>query len=158
MSKPLEVLLVEDDEDDVLLTREALKDSKVIVSMAVAQDGEEALKRLRRLPPFEAAPVPDLILLDLNLPRVSGREVLKELKADPVLKKIPVVVLTTSAADTDVLRCYDLGANCYITKPVDFEQFQRIIKVIDEFWLTIVKLPRIEAQSRKPAKNNTSPR
>ncbi|MCR4296944.1 MAG: response regulator [Elusimicrobia bacterium] len=145
MSKPLEVLLVEDDEDDVLLTREALKDSKVIVSMAVAQDGEEALKRLRRQPPFEAAPVPELILLDLNLPRVSGREVLKELKGDPVLKKIPVVVLTTSAADTDVLKCYDLGANCYITKPVDFEQFQRIIKVIDEFWLTIVKLPRIEA-------------
>lgn len=144
MPKPLEVLLVEDDEDDVLLTREALKDSKVIVSMAVAQDGEEALKRLRRQPPFETAPVPELILLDLNLPRVSGREVLKELKSDPVLKKIPVVVLTTSAADTDVLKCYDLGANCYITKPVDFEQFQRIIKVIDEFWLTIVKLPHIE--------------
>lgn len=144
MSKPLEVLLVEDDEDDVLLTREALKDSKVIVSMSVAQDGEEALKRLRRQPPFETAPVPELVLLDLNLPRVSGREVLKELKSDPALKKIPVVVLTTSAADTDVLKCYDLGANCYITKPVDFEQFQRIIKVIDEFWLTIVKLPRIE--------------
>ncbi|MBI2787579.1 MAG: response regulator [Elusimicrobia bacterium] len=134
MSKPLEVLLVEDDEDDVLLTKEALKDSKVI----------DALKMLRRQPPFENAPVPDLILLDLNLPRVSGREVLKELKADPVLKKIPVVVLTTSAADTDIVKCYDLGANCYITKPVDFEQFQRIIKVIDEFWLTIVKLPRLE--------------
>lgn len=144
MSKPLEVLLVEDDEDDVLLTKEALKDSKVIVSMAVAQDGDDALKMLRRQPPFENAPVPDLILLDLNLPRVSGREVLKELKADPVLKKIPVVVLTTSAADTDIVKCYDLGANCYITKPVDFEQFQRIIKVIDEFWLTIVKLPRLE--------------
>jgi len=144
MSKPLEVLLVEDDEDDVLLTQEALKDSKVIVSMAVAPDGDDALKRLRRQPPFEDAPIPDLILLDLNLPRVSGREVLKELKADPVLKKIPVVVLTTSAADTDILKCYDLGANCYITKPVDFEQFQRIIKVVDEFWLTIVKLPRIE--------------
>ena len=145
MAKPLEVLLVEDDEDDVLLTREALKDSKVIVSMAVAEDGDVALQRLRRQPPFQDAPVPDLILLDLNLPRVSGREVLKELKGDPVLKKVPVVVLTTSAADTDVLKCYDLGANCYITKPVDFEQFQRIIKVIDEFWLTIVKLPRIEA-------------
>lgn len=144
MSKPLEVLLVEDDEDDVLLTKEALKDSKVIVSMAVAPDGDDALKRLRRQPPFEDAPVPDLILLDLNLPRVSGREVLKELKGDPVLKKIPVVVLTTSAADTDVLKCYDLGANCYITKPVDFAQFQRIIKVIDEFWLTIVKLPRVD--------------
>lgn len=144
MSKPLEVLLVEDDEDDVLLTKEALKDSKVIVSMAVAPDGDDALKRLRRQPPFENAPIPDLILLDLNLPRVSGREVLKELKGDPVLKKIPVVVLTTSAADTDILKCYDLGANCYITKPVDFEQFQRIIKVVDEFWLTIVKLPRIE--------------
>lgn len=145
MPKPLEVLLVEDDEDDVLLTREALKDSKVIVSMAVAADGDEALKRLRREPPFQDAEPPDLILLDLNLPRVSGREVLKELKGDPVLRKIPVVVLTTSAADTDVLKCYDLGANCYITKPVDFEQFQRIIKVIDEFWLTIVKLPRIES-------------
>lgn len=143
MPKPLEVLLVEDDEDDVLLTKEALKDSKVIVSMAVAADGDEALKRLRRQDPFQEAPVPDLILLDLNLPRVSGREVLKELKADPVLKLIPVVVLTTSAADTDVLKCYDLGANCYITKPVDFEQFQRIIKVIDDFWLTIVKLPHV---------------
>lgn len=141
MAKPLEVLLVEDDEDDVLLTQEALKDSKVIVSMAVAADGDEALKRLRRQAPFEEAPTPDLILLDLNLPRVGGREVLKELKGDPVLKMIPVVVLTTSAADTDILKCYDLGANCYITKPVDFEQFQRIIKVIDEFWLTIVKLP-----------------
>lgn len=143
-TKPLEVLLVEDDEDDVLLTREALKDSKVIVSMAVASDGDEALQRLKRRPPYEHAPLPELILLDLNLPRVSGREVLKELKADPVLKKIPVVILTTSAADTDILKCYDLGANCYITKPVDFEQFQRIIKVIDEFWLTIVKLPPME--------------
>ena len=143
MAKPLEVLLVEDDEDDVLLTREALKDSKVIVSMAVAEDGDVALQRLRRQPPFQDAPVPDLILLDLNLPRVSGRQVLKELKADPALKLIPVVVLTTSQADTDVVKCYDLGANCYITKPVDFEQFQRIIKVIDDFWLTIVKLPRV---------------
>ena len=143
MAKPLEVLLVEDDEDDVLLTREALKDSKVIVSMAVAEDGDVALQRLRRQPPFQDAPMPDLILLDLNLPRGSGRQVLKELKADPVLKLIPVVVLTTSQADTDVVKCYDLGANCYITKPVDFEQFQRIIKVIDDFWLTIVKLPRV---------------
>lgn len=140
-TKPLEVLLVEDDEDDVLLTREALKDSKVIVSMAVAADGDEALQRLKRQPPYERATLPDLILLDLNLPRVGGREVLKELKTDPVLRKIPVVILTTSAADTDILKCYDLGANCYITKPVDFEQFRRIIKVIDEFWLTIVKLP-----------------
>lgn len=143
-AKPLEVLLVEDDEDDVLLTREALKDSKVIVSMAVASDGDVALQRLKRRPPFENAAIPELILLDLNLPRVGGREVLKELKADPVLRKIPVVILTTSAADTDILKCYDLGANCYITKPVDFEQFQRIIKVIDEFWLTIVKLPPME--------------
>lgn len=143
MPKPLEVLLVEDDADDVLLTREALKDSKVIVSMSVATDGEEALKRLRREAPFADAPMPDLILLDLNLPRVNGRDVLKEVKNDPVLKKIPVVVLTTSTADADILKCYDLGANCYITKPVDFEQFQRIIKVVDEFWLTIVKLPTI---------------
>ena len=143
MPKPLEVLLVEDDEDDVLLTKEALNDSKVIVSMTVSPDGEDALRRLRREEPHANDPLSELILLDLNLPGISGREVLKEIKNDPVLKKIPVVVLTTSAADADIVKCYDLGANCFITKPVDFEQFQRIIKVIDEFWLTIVKLPRV---------------
>lgn len=141
MAKPLEVLLIEDDEDDVRLTREALKDSKVIVSMEVAVDGEEALRRLRRQGSFADAARPDLILLDLNLPRVSGREVIKELKQDPELKLIPVVVLTTSEADSDIVKCYDLGANCYITKPVNFEQFRRIVKAIDEFWLAIVKLP-----------------
>lgn len=143
-TRPIEILLVEDNPGDVRLTREALHDAKVHNNMAVAADGLEALAILRREPPHANTSRPDLILLDLNLPRVSGREVLKELKGDPVLKKIPIVVLTTSAADTDVLKCYDLGANCYITKPVDFEQFQRIIKVIDEFWLTIVKLPHVE--------------
>lgn len=141
MGKPLDVLLVEDDEDDVRLTREALRDSKVIVSMTVASDGEQALQRLRREGPFADAPRPDLILLDLNLPRLSGREVIAELKKDPELKLIPVVVLTTSEADSDIVKCYDLGANCYITKPVNFDQFRRIVKAIDEFWLEIVKLP-----------------
>jgi chemotaxis family two-component system response regulator Rcp1 len=144
MSKPLEVLLVEDDEDDVRLTREALRDSKVIVNMAVAADGEEALERLRRKGKFTEAVRPDLILLDLNLPRVSGREVIAQLKGDAELKTIPVVVLTTSEADSDIVKCYDLGANCYITKPVNFDQFRRIIKAIDEFWLAIVKLPHKE--------------
>lgn len=142
MSKPLEVLLVEDDADDVKLTQEALRDSKVYVEMAVAPDGEEALQRLRREGRFAGAPRPDLILLDLNLPRLSGREVIAALKSDPGLRSIPVVVLTTSEADSDIIRCYDLGANCYITKPVNFEQFRRIIKAIDEFWFAIVKLPR----------------
>lgn len=141
MTNPLEVLLVEDDEDDVLLTREALKDSKVIVSMSIASDGDEALRRLRGESPYQHAKRPDLILLDLNLPRVSGREVIKALKRDPDLKTIPVVVLTTSEADSDIVNCYDLGANCYITKPVNFEQFRRVIKAIDEFWLMLVKLP-----------------
>jgi chemotaxis family two-component system response regulator Rcp1 len=144
MSKPLEVLLVEDDEDDVRLTREALRDSKVIVNMSVASDGEEALERLRRAGRFADAARPDLILLDLNLPRVSGREVIEALKGDAELKLIPVVVLTTSEADSDIVKCYDLGANCYITKPVNFDQFRRIIKAIDEFWLAIVKLPHKE--------------
>lgn len=145
MSKPLEVLLVEDDEDDVRLTREALRDSKVIVNMTVASDGEEALERLHRKGRFADAERPDLILLDLNLPRVSGREVIAQLKGDRDLKLIPVVVLTTSEADSDIVKCYDLGANCYITKPVNFDQFRRIIKAIDEFWLAIVKLPHKDA-------------
>jgi chemotaxis family two-component system response regulator Rcp1 len=144
MSKPLEVLLVEDDEDDVRLTREALRDSKVIVNMTVASDGEDALRRLRREGPHSGTPLPDLILMDLNLPGMSGRDVLAELKRDEMLKRIPVVVLTTSEAETDVVKCYDLGANCYITKPVNFDQFRRIIKAIDEFWLAIVKLPHKE--------------
>jgi CheY-like chemotaxis protein len=141
MNATLEVLLVEDDEDDVRLTREALKDSKVFVSFTVAPDGEDALRRLRREGPYASVAVPDLILMDLNLPGMSGREILEELKRDEKLKRIPVVVLTTSDAETDIAKCYDLGANCYITKPVDFEQFIRIIKSIDNFWFTVVKLP-----------------
>lgn len=137
MSVPFEMLLIEDDEDDVRLTQEALKDSKVIVNFSLASDGEDGLRRLRA--PRSARP--DLILLDLNLPRMSGREVIKELKSDDALKGIPVVVLTTSEAESDIAKCYNLGANCYITKPVDFQQFIRIIKAIDDFWFTIAKLP-----------------
>jgi len=132
MNQTLEVRLIEDDEDDVRLTREALKDSKVDVDFDVAPDGEDS---------YAGAGLPDLILMDLNLPGISGREVLAALKRDETLRRIPVVVLTTSAAETDIIRCYDLGANCYITKPVDFEQFLRIIKSIDNFWFTVVKLP-----------------
>ena len=134
---PIEILLVEDNPADVRLTQEALREGKVKNNLSVARDGEEALAFLRR----EGAPRPDLILLDLNLPRRDGREVLKEIKDDPQLRMIPVVVLTTSAAEGDILKSYALHANCYITKPVDLEQFITVVKSIDDFWLTIVRLP-----------------
>jgi len=136
-----EILLVEDNPGDVRLTIEALRESKVRNSLNVARDGVEALEYLRREGPFAAAPRPDLILLDLNLPRKDGREVLQEIKADPALHTIPVVILTTSRAEQDVLRSYELKANCYITKPVDLEQFITVVKSIEDFWLTIVTLP-----------------
>jgi two-component system, chemotaxis family, response regulator Rcp1 len=134
---PIEILLVEDNAADVRLTKEALQEGKVRNNLTVARDGEEALEILRR----PAAVRPDLILLDLNLPRKDGREVLATLKADPSLKHIPVVVLTTSSAEVDILKSYQLHANCYITKPVDLEQFVNVVRSIDEFWLTVVKLP-----------------
>ena len=138
---PIEILLVEDNAGDVRLTQEALREGKVKNNLAVARDGEEAIKMLRREPPFENATRPDLILLDLNLPRKDGRQVLQDIKSDPKLQMIPVVVLTTSNADADIMKSYQLHANCYITKPVDLEQFITVVKSIDDFWLSIVRLP-----------------
>jgi len=142
-NQPIEILLVEDNPGDVRLTIEAFKDGHVLNNLSVACDGVEALAFLRRQGQYAGAPRPDLILLDLNLPRKDGREVLADIKTDDELKHIPVVILTTSAADTDVLRTYQLHANCYILKPVDLEQFLRVTRLIEEFWLTIVKLPRL---------------
>ncbi|TBR18227.1 response regulator [bacterium] len=139
--RPIQVLLVEDDPGDVRLTQEALKRSKLLVMISVVSDGEQALKFLRRQEPYVGVVRPDLVLLDLNLPKVDGREVLKSVKADEDLRVIPVVILTTSAADTDVLKAYGLGGNCYITKPVGFEEFRRIVRAIEEFWFEVVKLP-----------------
>ncbi|MAG36817.1 MAG: response regulator [Dehalococcoidia bacterium] len=139
---PIEMLLVEDNPDDVDLTIEALEDAKICNRLHVVSDGVAALAFLRREGDYAHAPRPDLILLDLNLPKKDGREVLAEIKRDPDLRRTPVVVLTTSSADEDILRAYDLHANCYITKPVDFEQFARVIHAIEDFWLTVVKLPR----------------
>jgi two-component system response regulator len=140
-SKPIEILLVEDNSGDARLAREALRDAKVRNNLTWISDGAEALSFLRRQGKYGAAPRPDLILLDLNLPRKDGREVLTEIKGDDKLKRIPVVILTTSQAEEDVLRAYHLNANCYITKPVDLEQFMKVVKTIEDFWLTIVKLP-----------------
>ena len=137
----LGVLLVEDDPGDVLIAREALKASKLESRLTVVPDGVEALAYLRREGEYTDAERPDLILLDLNLPRKSGHEVLAEVKADPVLRKIPVVVLTTSGASEDVALSYDLHANVYVTKPVDFDHFTAVIKQIDDFFLTVAKLP-----------------
>ncbi len=139
--RPIEILLVEDNPGDVRLTVEGLNEGKVRNNLHVAKDGVEALAFLRRQGQFKDAVRPDLILLDLNLPRKDGREVLSEIKADPQLKTIPVVVLTTSRAEQDVLHSYQLQANCYITKPVDLEQFITVVKSIEDFWLTIVTLP-----------------
>jgi CheY-like chemotaxis protein len=138
---PVDVLLVEDNPGDVRLTVEALKESKFYVNLHVAKDGEEALEFLRGQGRFADSRRPDLVLLDLNLPKKDGREVLGEIKADPELQRIPVVVLTTSQAEEDILRTYNLHANCYVTKPVDLEQFIRVVHSISDFWLTIVRLP-----------------
>ena len=140
--QPVEVLLVEDNPGDVRLTQEALKDGKICNRLSVVGDGVEALAFLRREGPYGNAPRPDLILLDLNLPKKDGRDVLAEIKADKDLKRIPVVVLTTSNAEKDVLRTNDLHANCYITKPVDFEQFVKVVKLIEAFWFTIIKMSK----------------
>jgi len=137
----IEILLVEDNAGDVRLTMEALKDAKVQNKLSVARDGIEALAFLRREGAFADMPRPDVILLDLNLPKKNGHEVLAEIKADPELKRIPVVILTTSAADADILRSYNLHANAYVSKPVDLDQFLMVVRAIDSFWLSIVKLP-----------------
>ncbi|NUT41128.1 MAG: response regulator [Thermoactinospora sp.] len=138
---PIEVLLVEDDPGDVLLTREAFELNKVQNRLHVVNDGEEAMSFLRQDEPYTGVPRPDLILLDLNLPRKDGHEVLSEIKADVSLRTIPVVVLTTSEAEEDILRSYQLHANAYVTKPVDFSQFIRVVRQIDDFFVTVVKLP-----------------
>jgi two-component system, chemotaxis family, response regulator Rcp1 len=136
-----EVLLVEDSPGDVRLTREAFKDAKVHINLRVASDGSEAMVFLRREGKYADVPRPDLILLDLNLPKKSGREVLEEIKEDPALMSIPVVILTTSASEQDILRSYLLHANCFITKPVNLDGFLKVVKSIDNFWLSVVKLP-----------------
>ena len=140
-AEAIEVLLVEDDPGDVLLIQEAFADNKVRNRLHSVSDGVDALRFLRREGEYADAPRPDLILLDLNLPRKDGREVLEEIKSDEILKRIPVVVLTTSKAEEDVLRTYNLHANCYVTKPVDLEKFMVVVKSIDVFWLTVVTLP-----------------
>jgi two-component system, chemotaxis family, response regulator Rcp1 len=139
--QPIEILLVEDNPADVRLTKEALKEGKVRNNLHVARDGIEAIEFLRRVGKFADAVRPDLVLLDLNLPRKDGREVLADIKADPELKSIPVVVLTTSQAEQDIMKSYKLHANCYITKPVDLDQFVQVVRSIDNFWLTVVRLP-----------------
>ncbi len=140
-AKPVDVLLVEDDPGDVLLTEETLLGSKIRTNLHVAGDGVEALAFLRKEGRYAGMPRPDLILLDLNMPRKDGREVLAEIKEDPDLKTIPVAVLTTSSQDEDILRSYELHANCYITKPVGLEQFATVVQSLEDFWFAIVKLP-----------------
>ena len=141
VSNPIEILLVEDNPGDVRLIQEVFKDAKIFNSMQIAYDGDVAMKILRREGEHKDAVYPDLILLDLNLPKKDGREVLREIKSDETLKCIPVVILTTSNAEEDLIETYRMNANCYITKPVDLDQFINVVKSIENFWLSIVKLP-----------------
>jgi len=141
MGRPIEILLVEDNEGDARLAREALKDAKVQNNITWVKDGVEALEYLRCEGAYAAAVRPDVILLDLNLPRKDGREVLGEVKQDASLKRIPVVILTVSEAEEDIIRSYDLHANCYVRKPIDLDQFMKVVRSIEDFWLTIVRLP-----------------
>ncbi len=141
---PIDILLVEDNAGDVRLTQEVLKTSKVRNNLMVASNGQEALNCLRKQGKYASSPRPDLILLDLNLPVMDGREVLEKIKVDPDLKSIPVVILTTSKAEEDILKTYNLHANCYVTKPVDLDQFVKVVKSLEDFWLCIVKLPNRE--------------
>ena len=140
-TKAIDILLVEDNLGDVRLTREALKEGKVLNTLHVVGDGIDALEFLRHKAPYAKVPHPDIILLDLNLPRMDGRELLAVIKSDLNLRRIPVVILTTSKAEEDIIKSYDLHANCYITKPVDLDQFIKVVKSVEEFWFTIVKLP-----------------
>jgi len=140
-TKPVNILLVEDNPGDIRLTQEVLKDGKICNNLIIAMDGEEAMFFLKKTGKFKDAVTPDIILLDLNLPKKDGRQVLSEIKTDPDLKMIPVIVLTTSSAEQDILNTYANHANAYITKPVDFDQFINVIRTFENFWLTIVKLP-----------------
>ena len=150
LGRPIDILLVEDSPSDTDLTVEALSAGKVANRLSIVEDGVQAMEFLHRQGRYADAPRPDLILLDLNLPRKDGREVLAEVKADESLRNIPIVVLTTSQAEQDVLRAYSLHANCYVTKPVDFGQFIEVIRSIEDFWLTIVKLPEAPAPAGQP--------
>ena len=141
MERPANFLLVEDNPGDVRLTQEALRNYKVRNNLHVVTDGEEAMAFLRREGKYPDAPRPDIIMLDLNLPKKDGREVLAEIKSDPGLKTIPVVIITSSEAEQDVIKSYNLNANCYVTKPVNLDQFIKVVQSINDFWLTIVKLP-----------------
>ncbi len=140
--RAIEILLVEDNPGDVRLTQEALKENKIRNNLHVAKDGVEAMQFLRRMKGYENTPRPDLILLDLNLPKKDGREVLAEIKTDEKLRAIPVVILTTSDAEDDVAKSYDMHANCYVRKPIDLNRFIEVVKIIENFWLSIVELPR----------------
>lgn len=152
--KITEILLIEDNPADVRLTQEALKEAKIATKLNVVTDGVEALDYLHQQGRHQAAVRPDLILLDLNLPKKDGRQVLAEIKTDEELKRIPVVVLTTSEAEEDIWKAYSLHANCYVCKPVDFQQFQKIVNSIEEFWLTVAKLPKVHrSPSDAPANN-----
>lgn len=142
LGQNIEILLVEDNPGDIRLIVEVLKDGKLHNNLSVVEDGEQALAYLRREGSYHDAIVPDLILLDLNLPKINGNEVLAEIRQDPHLKHIPVIILTTSEAEQDILKAYDLHANCYITKPVNLDDFLTVVRSIENFWLTIVKLPR----------------
>ena len=141
VGEPIEILMVDDSMGDVRLAQEALKEARVRNRLSVVHDGEQAMAFLRREDGYGDAPRPDLVLLDLNMPRMDGREVLAQIKGDPDLRSIPVVVLTTSEAEVDIVKAYDLHANAYITKPVDLEAFLDAVKVVEEFWLTVVRLP-----------------
>jgi chemotaxis family two-component system response regulator Rcp1 len=140
--KEIHILLVDDNEGDILLTREALEDAKIVNRVSVATDGMEAIRFLKKAPPFADSDTPDLILLDINLPKMDGKEVLSIIKNDPDLKRIPVIMLTTSSSEKDILASYDNYANCYITKPVDLERFMEVVRTIEDFWISIVKLPK----------------
>jgi chemotaxis family two-component system response regulator Rcp1 len=140
----IHILLVEDNEGDILLTREALEEARIINKVSIARDGMEAIRFLKSQPPFSSS-MPDLILLDINLPKMNGTEVLGIIKSDPELKRIPVIMLTTSSSEKDILASYDNYANCFITKPVDLEKFMDVVRTIEDFWISIVKLPKTHA-------------
>lgn len=139
----IHILLVDDNEGDILLTREALDDARIINKISIANDGLEAISFLKKHPPYRETQTPDLILLDINLPKMDGTEVLSIIKRDPDLKRIPVIMLTTSSSEKDILASYDNHANCYITKPVDLDRFMDVVRTIEDFWISIVKLPKI---------------